>query len=70
MHSPLSLPAIRLGTSFDRCLCSCAHSGDSNIGEMDAEGSMEQNGDRNDAGTVSHYPDNYYVNSRLLDTGR
>jgi hypothetical protein len=25
---------------------------------MDAEGSMEQNGDKNDAGTASHYPGN------------
>jgi hypothetical protein len=39
-------------------------------GAMDAEGGMEQNGDKNDAGTVSHYPGNHYVDSRLLDTGR
>ena len=44
--------------------------GDSSIGQMDAEGGMEQNGDKNDAGTASHYPGNYYVDSRLLDTGR
>ena len=44
--------------------------GDSSIGAMDAEGSMEQNGDKNDTGTVSHYPGNHYVDSRLLDTGR
>ncbi len=53
--------------------------GDSSIGAMDAEVGMEQNGDKNDAGTVSHYPGNYYVDSppppssqmlhsRLLDT--
>jgi hypothetical protein len=30
---------------------------------MDAEGSMEQNGDKNDAGTASHYPGNHYVDS-------
>jgi hypothetical protein len=35
---------------------------------MDAERGMEQNGDKNDAGTVSHYPGNYYVD--YLDTGR
>jgi hypothetical protein len=29
-----------------------------------------QNGDKNDAGTASHYPGNYYVDCRLLDTGR
>ena len=44
--------------------------GDSSIGAMDAEGSMEQNCDKNDAGTASHYPGNYYVDCRLLDTGR
>ena len=44
--------------------------GDSSIGAMDAEGGMEQNGDKNDAGTASHYPGNHYVDSRLLDTGR
>jgi len=37
---------------------------------MDAEGSMEQNRDKNDAGTASHYPSNHHVDSRLLDTGR
>jgi hypothetical protein len=37
---------------------------------MDAEGSMEQNGDKNDEGTVLHYPGNYHVDNRLLDTGR
>jgi hypothetical protein len=44
--------------------------GDSSIGAMDAEGGMEQNGDKNDAGTASHYPGNYYVDCRLPDTGR
>ena len=43
---------------------------DSSIGAMDAEGGMEQNGDKNDAGTASHYPGNYHVDCRLLDTGR
>jgi hypothetical protein len=37
---------------------------------MDAEGGMEQNGDKNDAGTASHYHGNCYVDIRLLDTGR
>jgi hypothetical protein len=37
---------------------------------MDAESGMEQNGDKNDAGTASHYPGNYYVDCRLFDTGR
>jgi hypothetical protein len=37
--------------------------GDSSIGAMDAEVGMEQNGDKNDTGTVSHYPGNYYVDS-------
>jgi hypothetical protein len=31
MHPPLSLPAIRLGASFDRCLCLCAHSRHSSL---------------------------------------
>ncbi len=44
--------------------------GDSNIGSMDVENIMEQNGDKNDAGTSSHYPGNHYVDRRLLDTGR
>ncbi len=44
--------------------------GDSIIGVMDAEDNMKQNGDKNDAGTTSHYPGNHYVDSRLLDTGR
>jgi hypothetical protein len=44
--------------------------GDSSIGAMDAKGDMEQNGDKNDVGTVSHYPRNHYVDSRLLYTGR
>ena len=43
--------------------------GDSIIGTMDAEGDMEQNGDKNDAGTASHYPRNL-LDSRLLDAGR
>ena len=44
--------------------------GDSSIGTMDAEGGMEQNGDKNDVGTASHYPGNHYVDNRLLDTRR
>ncbi len=44
--------------------------GDSIIGTMDAEGDMEQNGDKNDAGTASHYPRKHYVDSRLLGKGR
>ncbi len=43
--------------------------GDSSIGAMDAEGGMEQNGDKNDAGTASQYPRNL-LDSRLLDAGR
>ena len=31
---------------------------------------MEQNGDKNDAGTDSHYSGNHYVDNRLLDTRR
>ncbi len=44
--------------------------GDSIIGGMDAEDGMEQNGDKNDAGTASHCPGNHHVDSRLLDMGR
>ena len=40
------------------------------VASMDAEGSMEQSGDKKDTGTDSHYPGNHYVDSRLLDTGR
>ena len=36
---------------------------------MDTEGDMEQNGDKNDAGTALHYPGNYYVDSRLSHEG-
>jgi hypothetical protein len=32
------------------------------------EDSMEQNGDKNDAGTVSHYPGNHYVDSQEVLT--
>jgi hypothetical protein len=59
-----------LGRRTDRTSRPVRDVGDSGIGAMDAEGSMEQDGDRNDAGTVSHYPGNHYMDSRLLDTGR
>jgi hypothetical protein len=44
--------------------------GDSSIGVMDTEDGMEQNGDKNDVGTVVHYPRKHYVDNRFLDTGR
>jgi hypothetical protein len=59
-----------LGRRTDRTSRPVREVGDTTIGAMDAEGSMEQDGDRNDAGTASHYPGNHYVDSRLLDTGR
>ena len=59
-----------LGRRADRTGRPIREVGDSSIGSMDAEGIMEQNGDKNDVGTVSHYPGNHYVDSRLLDTGR
>jgi hypothetical protein len=37
---------------------------------MDVEDGMEQNGDRNDPGTASHYPGNYHVDNRLSHAGR
>ncbi len=37
--------------------------GDSSIGSLGAEDSMEQNGDKNDTGTVSHYPGNHHVDN-------
>ena len=37
---------------------------------MDEEDGMEQNGDKNDEGTFSHFSRNHYVDTRLLDTGR
>ncbi len=59
-----------LGRRVDRTSRTVREVGDSSIGTMDAEDSMEQNGDKNDEGTASHYPGNHYVDSRLLDTGR
>ncbi len=59
-----------LGRRTDRTSRPVREVGDSSIGSMDAEGSMELNGDKNDAGTSSHYPGNHYVDNRLLDTGR
>jgi hypothetical protein len=59
-----------LGRRADRTSRPVREVGDSSIGSMDTEVSVEQNGDKNDAGTVSHYPGNHYVDSRLLDTGR
>ncbi len=44
--------------------------GVSSIVTMDEEDGMEQNGDKNDVRTASHYPRNHYVDNRLLDTGR
>ena len=59
-----------LGRRADRTGRLDREMGDSIIGAIDAEGGMEQNGDKNDVGTVSHYPGNHYVDSRLLDTRR
>jgi hypothetical protein len=59
-----------LGRRADRTSLPVREVGDSIIGAMDAEGNMEQNGDKNDAGTASHNPGNHYVDNRLLDMGR
>ncbi len=59
-----------LGRRVDRTTRTVREVGDSSIGTMDTEVRMEQNGDKNDTGTVSHYPGNHYVDNRLLDTGR
>ena len=45
-----------LGRRTDRTGRFVREVGDSSIGSMDAEDGMEQNGDKNDAGTASHYP--------------
>ncbi len=59
-----------MGTRADRTGRPDSEVGDSSIETMDVEDNMEQIGDKNDARTVSHYPGNYHVDSRLLDTGR
>ena len=59
-----------LGRRADRASLPVREVGDSSIGAMDTEVSMEYNGDKDDAGTDSHYPGNHYVDIRLLDTGR
>ena len=59
-----------LGRRADRTGRPIREVGDSTIGAMDVEGIMEQNGDKNEEGPVSHYPGNHYVGSRLLHTGR
>ncbi len=69
-HRVVQTSTRTLGRRSDRTGRFDREVGDSSIGTMNTKDGMEQNGDKNDEGTFSHFSRNHYVDTRLLDTGR